>query len=379
MKRIYLDNAATTPLDPVVFEAMVPYMKEHFGNPSSIHGFGRTTRAAVETSRRQVAKMLNVTPGEICFTSGGTEADNMAINCAVNDLGIKHAITSAIEHKAVLQTLQHLEAQGKIKLSLVNLKEDGVVDLEHLEQLLQTNERTFVSLMHGNNEVGNILPLKKVGALCESYDAIFHSDTVQTMGHFPLDLGDINIHFITCAAHKFHGPKGAGFLYINKDIPFSPMILGGGQERNRRGGTEYVYGIVGLAKALEIATNEMEEHKAHVLDIKFYMKEQLEQHIPGVDFNGLCSRDCLYTVLNVCFPHTDKADMLLYSLDIDGIAVSGGSACSSGADAGSHVLRGINADMSRPSIRFSFSKFNTREEIDYCVSKLKELFAIPVA
>jgi cysteine desulfurase len=372
--KVYFDNAATTPLDKEVLNEMIPFMTEHFGNPSSIHSFGRKTRAAIEEARKKVAKLLSVSPSEIFFTSGGTEADNMAIHGSVYDLGIKHAITSKIEHHAVLHTLEKLAQDKVIKLSFVNITSEGHIDLKHLEELLQTNERSLVSLMHANNEIGNLLPLKDVSELCIKYNAIFHSDTVQTMGHYEIDLSRVKVHFVTCAAHKFHGPKGVGFLYINGDIKVNPFIYGGAQERNMRGGTENLYGIVGLAKALEIALRDVKEHQAHVQEIKSYMIAELKKAIPGVEFNGACNTNCLYTVLNVRFPHTKDAEMLLFNLDIAGIAVSGGSACSSGSDVGSHVLRQFDFDLTRPSVRFSFSKYNTKQEVDYTISKLKQLF-----
>jgi cysteine desulfurase len=378
MKRIYLDNAATTPMDPEVLEAMMPYMTEHYGNPSSTHTFGRKTRSAIEISRKNVANYLNVSPGEIFFTSGGTEADNMAITCAVEDLGVEHIITSAIEHHAVGHTVEALESANLVRMSLVNVKDDGSIDLEHLEELLQTNDTTLVSLMHGNNEIGNLLPLAKVGEMCKAYNAYFHSDTVQTMGHYRFDLREINIHFITCAAHKFHGPKGVGFLYVNEEVSVKPMIHGGSQERNMRGGTENLYGIVGLAKAMEIAHREMEEHQQYITGLKMYMKQKLIDNIPGVQFHGDATENGLYTVLNTCFPPSDKGETLLFGLDIAGIAASGGSACTSGSEQGSHVLRSIGADMGRPSVRFSFSKFNTKEEIDFCINTLMEVFAVAV-
>lgn len=374
--KVYLDNAATTRLDEQVFEAMLPYMKEEYGNPSSIHAYGRKTRSAIEGARKTVAKLLNVSPAEIFFTSGGTEADNMAINQSIHSLGIKHAITSKIEHHAVETTLHELEKQGKIKLSWVNVDAKGNIDLDHLEELLKTNERTFVSLMHANNEIGTLLPLEKVGEICAKYDAIFHSDTVQTMGHYPMDLQKLKVHFITCAAHKFHGPKGVGFLYVNHNIKIQPMIYGGAQERNMRGGTENTQGIVGLAKALDICYTEMEEHIRHIQGLKNYMKEELEKAIPGISFNGETDNDkSLYTVLNCCFPAHPDAEMMLFNLDIAGIMASGGSACSSGSNQGSHVLRGIGADQTRASVRFSFCKYSTKEEIDYTLEKLKSMLA----
>ena len=378
--RVYLDNAATTPLDPEVLEAMLPVLKQGFGNPSSIHAYGREVKAAIENSRKTIAKILHAAPSEIFFTSGGTEADNAAIFCSVRDLGIRHIITSRIEHHAVLHTVEELEREGKVKLSFVNLDEKGKVSLEHLEELLKTNERSLVSLMHGNNELGNILPLKEVGELCLKYNALFHSDTVQTMGHFPINLQEINVHFITCAAHKFHGPKGIGFLFISNKIKIQPFIFGGAQERNMRGGTENVYGIVGLAKALELASSHMEEHKQHILGLKKYMLETLVENIPGIQFNGdSANENSLYTVLNVAFPPTENSEMLLFNLDIAGIACSGGSACSSGSNAGSHVLKAVYGDVDRPSVRFSFSKYNTKEEIDFVVEKLKELYVVKVS
>jgi len=376
--KIYFDNAATTALDKEVLDAMLPFMTEHYGNPSSIHSFGRKTRAAIEGSRKIIAKSLNVSPSEILFTSGGTEADNMAIRCCIHDLGINHAITSKIEHHAVLHTLEALEYEGLIKLSFVKTSADGHIDLNHLDQLLSENERTFVSLMHANNEIGNLISLEIVGEICSKYNAIFHSDTVQTIGHYAMDLQKINVHFITCAAHKFHGPKGVGFLYINSKIKITPLIYGGSQERNMRGGTENLFGIIGLGKAIEIAMRDLTEHQNHITAVKDYMVEQLKASIPGVEFNGSCQNDCLYTVLNVLLPHTDKAEMLLFDLDIKGIAASGGSACTSGSDVGSHVLRGIGVDVTRPSVRFSFCKYNTKAEVDVAVNALKEIFGISV-
>lgn len=377
MNRIYLDNAATTPLDKEVIAEMVKVMESAYGNPSSIHAQGREVRTLIEKARKTVAGLLNAVPAEIFFTSGGTEADNTAIRCGIAAFGIKHAITSKIEHHAVEHTLANLLKQGVIdKLSFVNIDAKGNVDYAHLEELLQNNERSFVSLMHANNELGTLTDMERVGDLCESYNAIYHCDTVQTMGHYVHDVKKLKAHFIVCAAHKLHGPKGVGFLYVNHGIKISPMIYGGAQERNMRGGTENVYGIVGLAKALEMAYAEMEQHQAYVQDLKSYMIDQLQTEVPGITFNGeIAPEHSLYTVLNVSFPEMDMADMLLFNLDIQGISASGGSACSSGSNIGSHVLTGIQADPNRPSVRFSFSKYNTKEELDIVVSKLKQLVA----
>jgi len=377
--RVYLDNAATTPLDKEVLKTIYEVMESHYGNPSSIHAHGREVRTLIEKARKSVASLLHASPSEFFFTSGGTEADNMAIRCGIIDHGIKHAITSAIEHHAVLHTLQALESSGLIRLSYVNTDAKGTIDYQHLEEILNTNERSFVSLMHANNELGTLTDIERVGELCEKYNAIFHCDTVQSMGHYPHDLSKLKVHFLVCAAHKLHGPKGVGFLYINHNIKINPMIFGGSQERNMRGGTENVYGIAGLAKALEIAYAEMDEHHEYIQGLKSYMMQQLVKNIPGIEFNGETDPEkSLYTVLNVSFPEMEMAEMLLFSLDISGISASGGSACSSGTNIGSHVLNGIQANPNRPAVRFSFSKYNTMEEIDYVVLKLKELCHVEV-
>jgi len=372
--QVYFDNAATTALDPRVVEAMVEIMEFNYGNPSSIHAHGRQVKTIVERARKTVAGLLNTSPSEIFFTSGGTEADNTAITRGILDNGISHAITSPLEHHAVLHTLEALEQSGAIKLSLLDVDGLGRVDVQQLEQLLANNPRTFVSLMHANNEIGTLTDIEYISALCKQYRSIFHSDTVQTMAHYVHDLTKLQIDFVTGSAHKFHGPKGVGFLYINHQTKIKPFIYGGAQERNMRGGTENVYGIVGLAKALEIAYSEMDDHQRYIQGLKDYMIAQLKEHIPDVRFNGdITPENSLYTVLNVSFPCTDMSDMMLLSLDIAGISASGGSACSSGSDIGSHVLQAIGADPGRPSVRFSFCKNNTREEIDFVIGKLKAL------
>ncbi|WP_159637391.1 cysteine desulfurase family protein [Sphingobacterium composti] len=371
---IYLDNAATTPLDSEVIDVMVATMQNEFGNPSSIHSHGRQAKTIVEKARKTIANLLHASPAEIFFTSGGTEADNMAIVRSIEAYGITQAITSPLEHHAVLHTLEELAKNGKIHLDLLQVDKGGNVDLVQLEELLAKNPRSLVSLMHANNEIGNLTDIKRVSELCQQYNAIFHSDTVQTMGHYPHNLSELKIDFITGAGHKFHGPKGVGFLYINANNKIRPLIFGGAQERNMRGGTENVYGIVGLAKALEIAYRDMEEHQSYIQGLKSYMIEELRKAIPSVEFNGnIEPTQSLYTVLNVSLPCTDMSDMLLFNLDIAGISASGGSACSSGSEIGSHVLRSINTDSDRPSVRFSFSKQNTKEEIDKVVAKLKEI------
>jgi cysteine desulfurase len=377
--RVYLDNAATTPLDPEVFEAMKPFMLEDFGNPSSTHAHGRKVRAAIESARKKIAELLNCTPGEIIFTSGGTEADNAILTSSVQTYGIRHIISSPIEHHAVEHTLGNLAKQGVAQLSMVNLDANGHVDLAHLETLLKTHPNSMVSLMHANNEIGNLLDIERVGALCKQHQAYFHSDTVQTVGHYVHDLSKIHVHGMTAAAHKFHGPKGAGFMFIRKDKKIQPFMHGGAQERNMRGGTENVYGIIGLAKALEIAYREMKDHQDHIQALKSSMIEKIKATIPGVSFNGDSANPdkSLYTVLNVSLPESEENDMILFNLDLQGISASGGSACSSGATQGSHVLGALYPQSKRGAVRFSFSKYNKQEDIDVAVKALSELFKIP--
>ena len=371
--RIYLDNAATTSLDKEVLDAMMPYLTEQFGNPSSIYSYGRETRLAIEQARKTVAKILNAHPAEIFFTSGGTESSNTAITAAVRDLGCRHIITSAIEHHATLHTVEHLDKIDAAKVSYVKLLPNGHVDLDDLQKLLaSTQEKTLVTLMHANNEIGNLLDINAVGELCKLHNAVFHSDTVQTVGHYPFDLRNTPIHFITGAGHKFHGPKGVGILYINENVRINPFLYGGGQERNMRAGTENLYGIVGFAKALELSTKNHETDSAYIGTLKNYMHDELKKYIAGVSFNGDVLGESLYTVLNVSFPKTEKSEMLLFNLDINNICASGGSACTSGADAGSHVIRAINNNPNQIAVRFSFSKYNTKDEIDTVVQKLKE-------
>ncbi len=374
MNRIYFDNAATTALDASVLDAMMPYLTEKFGNPSSIYSYGRETKMAIETARKTVAKILNAHPAEIFFTSGGTESSNTAIQASVRDLGCRHIITSPIEHHAVSHTAEHLDNMDVVRVSYVKLLPNGHVDIDDLEKLLAASEeKTLVTLMHANNEIGNILDMHAVGNLCKLYNAIFHSDTVQTVGHFPFDLRNTPVHFITGAAHKFHGPKGVGILYINENVRIKPFVHGGAQERNMRAGTENLYGIVGFAKALETAMDNYETDSAYIGTLKYYMHEQLKKNIPGVGFNGDVLGRSLYTVLSVSFPKTEKSEMLLFNLDINNICASGGSACTSGAEQGSHVIRAINNNPNQVTVRFSFCKHNTKDEVDAVVEKLKTL------
>lgn len=374
MNRYYFDSAATTALDPQVLEAMLPYLQNKYGNPSSIYSYGRETRLAIENARKSVGKILNAHPAEIFFTSCGTESSNTAITGSVRDLGCKRIITSPIEHHATLHTVEYLDHRDEAKVSYVNILPDGHIDMNHLAELLaSSDEKTLVTLMHANNEIGNITDIHAVGELCVQHGAIFHSDCVQTVGHFNFDLRNTPVHFISGSAHKFHGPKGSGLLYINENVHIKPYVHGGGQERNMRAGTENVYGIVGFAKALELATTHFETESNYIRGLKFYLMEQLQQQLSDVSFNGDAAGNCNYTVLNVSFPKSEKSEMLLMNLDMAGICASGGSACTSGAQQGSHVIRAFNNDPNRIPVRFSFSKFNTKEEVDVLVAKLKEL------
>lgn len=376
---VYLDNAATTAMDDRVIEAMLPFMRNHYGNPSSVHRHGREVRNAIEKARKKVAELLHTTPSEIFFTSGGTEADNTALICGIESHGLNHAITSPLEHHAVLHTLEVCEQKGHIKLSMLDVTDKGEIDLTQLEDLLKANPMSLVSLMQANNEIGNLNNLNQIGALTQEYGAFFHSDTVQTMGHYVHDLANLPVDSLVAGGHKFHGPKGSGFLYVNKKKKIHPFIHGGAQERNMRGGTENVIGIVGIAKALEIAYEDMAEHRQHIESLKSFFIQELQEAIPDVAFNGLSADldKSLYTVLSVSMPPSESnRGMLLFNLDLDGISASGGSACSSGATVGSHVLRALNHSPERDAVRFSFSRFTTQKEVEYTVQKLKELYTV---
>lgn len=378
--RVYLDNAATTPMAPEVVDAMSDVLRNHFGNPSSAHAFGRSSKALLETARRNIARHLNCSSAELFFTSGGTEADNLACHIAVQELGVQRIISTSIEHHAVGHTVEMYRDRFQVQLHNLTLDAQGHIDMEELESLLKEPIPTLVSLMHANNEIATLIPLAQIAQLCRNYGAYFHSDTVQTMGHYAFDLKALDVDFITCAAHKFHGPKGIGFLYVNKRIKMAPMILGGSQERGFRGGTENLAGIVGLSKAFDLAYEDLKGHQSYVLGLKSYMMGRLKDHFSDIAYHGDTTPEgSLYTVLNVCFPPTDKASMLLFTLDLKGVAVSGGSACTSGATKGSHVLEGIGADMSRPNVRFSFSRYTTQEEIDFALEQVFSAFAVALA
>lgn len=377
---VYLDNAATTPMLPEVVDEMLPYMRDHFGNPSSTHHFGRRTKTAIEQARRRIAGHLNVEPRTICFTSGGTEADNMALHAAVEQLGCRRILTCATEHSAVLKTAEHLGRREGLSFSLLELTADGKVDLAHLASVLSDGVPTMVSVMHGNNEVGILQDIAAIGRCCHDHGALFHTDTVQTMGHYALDLGALPVDFAACSAHKLHGPKGAGFLYVRDGLKIGAHIIGGSQERAMRGGTENLLGIIGLAKAFDLAMSSLDAHAAHIRGLKAEMVAGLREHVPGVRFNADSDReDSLYTVLSVSFPEHEKNGMLLFLLDLDGVACSGGSACSSGSTQPSHVLAALGLhEPERMSIRFSFSRLTTSKCIQHALKAVARIRAAAV-
>ena len=375
---VYLDNAATTPVAPEVAQAMMEVHQTVHGNPSSTHAAGRKAKALVETSRRAIAKHLNCPARTICFTSGGTEADNHAIQASVRCLGVTRIVTSAAEHSAVIKASEMAGAGFNVEVVHVKHHESGEVDLADLEAILVSSaKKTLVSLMHANNEVGVMLDLQAVSQLCRQYGALLHSDTVQTMGHYPMDLSGLDVDFLTCSAHKFHGPKGSGFLYVNPALKVEGMIVGGGQERLLRGGTENVAGIVGLRASMDLAFAHMASHESHVRGLKRLMVEGLKKELPGVSFNGDSDKeDRLYTVLNVKFPPHPNSGMAVFLMDLEGIACSGGSACSSGATMGSHVLRALGFhEADKASIRFSFSRYTTEGDIQLALAAASNVFA----
>lgn len=377
MKHIYLDNAATTALRPEVIERMTQVLQNNYGNASSTHSFGRSSKALLEQCRKNIASYFNVSASEIVFTSGGTEADNLALRSAVRDLGVTEIITSKIEHHAVLHTSEQLQKEYKIAIKYVNVDDCGQIDYSHLEELLQSSTKAVVSLMHINNEIGNILDIDRVAKLCKVHNALFHTDTVQSVGHFNIDLKEIPVDFLAASAHKFHGPKGVGFCFVRKESGLKPLIFGGEQERGYRAGTESIHNIVGLDEALKLAYANLEVEKKYVSGLKDYFIQQIKTHVPNATFNGGCADTIhsTYTLVNVCLPIApEKAPMLQFQLDLKGIACSKGSACQSGSSQQSHVLTEILNDekLKKPSVRFSFSIYNTKEEIDYVIKVLKD-------
>lgn len=375
MKKVYLDNAATTQIRQEVIDEMVKVMTDDYGNPSSTHSFGRSSKSILELSRKTIAKHLNATSQEIIFTSGATEANNWILRSAIQDLGVERIITSKIEHHAVLHTIEILQDLYKIQVDYVKIKVDGSIDINHLVELLSENRPTLVSLMHVNNEIGTVLDLEEVAKICKQYNAYFHSDTVQSVGKTAFDLQQIPVDFIVASAHKFHGPKGVGFAFVRKGISVNPILYGGEQEKGLRPGTESIHNIVGMTKALDLATNDLEAERMHISNLKQYAIAQLQQHFPDIKTNG-DSNATFYNILNVLLPFSEsKTAMILFNLDMKGIAVSRGSACQSGSVKPSHVLAAFlnEEDIRKPSLRISFSHYNTKEEIDLLVEVLKEI------
>lgn len=377
MKQVYFDNAATTPIRDAVIERMVEVMRTQYGNASSTHSMGRSAKSLLERSRKSIASFFNVNASEIVFTAGGTEADNLVLYSAVRDLGVTEIITSKLEHHAVLHTVEHLQKKFDIAITYVNLLDNGMIDFTDLERLLQSPNKKLVSLMHVNNEIGNKLDLKKVAELCKANDTLFHSDTVQSIGHYKLDLQAIPIDFLAASAHKFHGPKGIGFAFIRKGSGIKASIFGGEQERGYRAGTESIHNIVGMEEALKLSYANLEKERSQILELKTYFIERLKSLSAKMAFNGNCENldESTYTLINVCLPIApEKGGMLHFQLDLKGIACSKGSACQSGSNQNSHVLSEIlNAEnLLKPSVRFSFSCFNTKEEVDYVIDTLKD-------
>lgn len=377
MQKVYLDNAATTAIHPQVIEEMVTVMKNCYGNPSSTHVFGREAKAFLELSRKKVAQHLNVSPAEIYFTSCGTESNNTIIRSCVNDLGVTRIISTYLEHKCVLESVNDLESKNKVEVIRLNVLKDGTIDYKQFEELIKDqSQKTLVSLMHANNEIGNLLDVKRIAKLCEENNALFHTDTVQTIGHYPIDCQELGVDFASCSAHKIHGPKGAGFIFARKTTHIKPLITGGGQERGLRSGTENIYGIVGLSKALDLSLEELENHKSHIESVKRYAIDQLKEKIQGIAFNGLSDdfEKSLYTVLSVKLPFHDP--LIGFELELAGIAVSQGSACSSGAAKVSKVMETLYTEeeiMNFTPLRVSFSYLNTKEDIDALVQTLVKI------
>jgi len=368
---IYFDNAATTKLDPLVLEAMLPFLAEQYGNPSSVYSIGRYARFMVETARKKVSELLGTKSSSIYFTSGGTESNNTAILAAIRDCGCNCIITSPIEHHAVLHTVEFYSASFNIPLLFVALTSEGTVDYADLEIKLGeqslAGRKCLVSLMHANNETGALLDIPRVSELCKAHSALFHSDCVQTIGHYPVELDKSGIHFASASGHKFHGPKGSGILYIHNELKIKPLIHGGSQERNMRAGTENVHGIIGFTKALELSMQHYQKDSLHIQSVKNEMKKQLTSAFSNISFNS--PEESLYTVLSVCFPNSLFGDNLVLDLDKNNICVSGGSACSGGN--ASHVMVALNKIETCNTVRFSFSKFNRLTEVETVVDILK--------
>lgn len=370
--RVYLDNAATTPLNPEVLEFMLPLMKEHYGNPSSVHYHGRQTKALIEESRKKIATIIHASIGEVFFTSSATEANNLIIQAAVRDLGVTRIITSPIEHHCVLHTVEHVCECHEVSVEYLSVDEYGQLNLKELDaELAKSDAKTLVCLMHANNEMGALADVKKIGEICKTHGAMFQCDAVQTVGKYPINVSELNISFMSGSGHKFYGPKGIGFVYINGENKINPLIFGGAQERNMRAGTENTYGIAGIGKALELCNADLEEHRDYISNLRSHLINGLQTKFPEVKI--VSPIDGHYCILNVAFPKSEKSEMMMFNLDINGISASAGSACSSGVAQASHVLEAIGLAADYQAIRFSISHLNTMEELDFLLEKLAEI------
>ena len=377
---VYFDNAATTPLRARVIDSINDCMKNHYGNSSSSHSYGRDNKSLLENARKSIASFINANENEIVFTSGGSESNNSILRSCVRDLGVKTIISSPIEHNAVLNVLDLLETEG-VNIKYVKLDKHGEVDLSDLDQILKSHEGVkLVSLMYINNEIGNLLDIDEVARICKLHNSFFHTDSVQAMGHYKIDLSFTPIDFLSASAHKFHGPKGIGFSFIRNGVNLNPFIIGGPQERGLRAGTEAVDRIVGMQRALEISYENHDSEKKHIQGLKKYFIEKLKSFFPEVYFNGHSEKmeKSSFKIVNVAIPiNNSKSDLIDFHLDLKGIACSKGSACQSGSSKGSHVIeefKNKNKILKKyPSLRFSFSFLNTKKEIDYLIESLLEL------
>lgn len=375
--KVYFDNAATTPIDPEVVKVMGACMSENFGNPSSLHAHGRASKSIIEESRKKVAELVGALPGEIFFTSGGTESDNTALVSTVRSRDIKTLITSPLEHHAILHTASFLEKEYNVGVQFIRHNEKGIIDLDHAEELISSSQKALVSIMHGNNEIGNINDIGALSTLCHDHNVLLHSDTVQTLGHLDVDYHALGVDAAAGSAHKFHGPKGCGLLFVKKNLNIDPLIYGGSQERGMRAGTENVCAIAGMTKALELAVKTREENEKKLRELKTLLITRLKESIDEISFNGNSEdeKDSLAHVVSASFPETEMKDVLLFSLDLHHISVSGGSACSSGALESSHVISALNVNDDRPIVRFSLGKYNTADEVEYVVEKLASVYS----
>lgn len=373
--KIYFDNASTTALLPEVTQKMMEVLQQHYGNPSSIHAYGRKSRSLIEDARKKVAKSINASIGEIFFTSSATEANNTILKRSILDLKVGTIISSPTEHHCIIHTLDSIKAEfPNVKIIMLDVDNHGRLNYDQLDTALaQAESKSLVSLMYGNNEIGTIHDVSLIAQICQKHDACYHCDAVQMVGKYPIDVQKIPLGFLTGTAHKFHGPKGSAFFYMNSDNIIHPFIYGGAQERNMRAGTENVAGIVGLAEALTIALEKMQERHDYVSQLKSHFENGINALGKDCKLNNPSDSPSMYHISSVSFADSPTIDMLMFNLDIAGIAASSGSACSAGIEEDSHVLLAIGHPSERKTIRFSFSSYNTIEEVDSVIEKLRTL------